>query len=146
MYAEERVDAEEEPSEERAGRVEDSRSDMREYGERWGYGSGNWDGSGSGGTLGGRANERVGGESKRKEDSPSERDRVRGACKNEWLAWGDSMELAAEGEGSSRLEVSVGFILVELGALWSRDQISLRLATDGVKERGCDTAELGEYK
>jgi hypothetical protein len=118
VYADERVDAEEEPSEERGGRVEDDRSDMREYGERWGYGSGNWEGSGSGGTLGGRANECVGNTSKRKEDSPSEADRVSDFVVNEWLALGNSKGLAAGGgEWSSRMEVSGAFIRLKLEVL-----------------------------
>jgi hypothetical protein len=117
VYADERVDAEDEPSEERAGRVEDSRSDMREYGERWGYGSGNWEGSGSDGTLGGRANERVGDISKRKEDSPSETDRTRGFCENEWLAWGDTMGFIADEERWSRTEVSGVFMIPEFRML-----------------------------
>lgn len=137
MYADERVDAQDEPSEERAGRVEDSRSDVREYGERWGYGSGNWDGSGSGGTLGGRANECVGDTSKRKKDSPSETDRARGFCRNEWLGWDDSMGLAGDGEESSRLDVAAAVIVLEF-----RVQISLPPAADGVVGRERNRVEM----
>jgi len=86
---------------------------MREYGERWGYGSGNWEGSGSGGTLGGRANECVGDTSKRKEDSPSEIDRTRGFCRNEWPAWDDTMGFVADAESWSRISVSGAFEMPE---------------------------------
>lgn len=138
MYADERVDAQDEPSEERAGRVEDSRSDMRENVGRWGYGSGNWDGSGSGGTLGGRANECVGDTSKWKKDSPSETDRVRGFCKDEWLDWDDSMRVAGDGEESSRLDVAAAIIVLEF-----RDPISLPPAADGVGGRERNRVEMG---
>lgn len=75
VYAEERVEGEDEPAEERDGRVEESLSEVRLYGKRWGYGSGKWEGS-MDGTLGGRAKDRGGEASERKEGSLSETGRA----------------------------------------------------------------------
>lgn len=70
VYADERVEGEDEPADERDGRVEDNLSDVRVYSKRWGYGSGKWEGS-MDGTFGGRAKDRGGEESEWKEVSLS---------------------------------------------------------------------------
>lgn len=69
-YAEERVEGEDEPADERDGRVEHGLSEVRVYGKRWGYGSGKWEGSIEE-TFGGRAKGRGGEESGWKEVSLS---------------------------------------------------------------------------
>lgn len=101
VYAEERVDGEDEPAEEREGRVEDNLSEVRVYGKRWGYGSGKCEGS-IDGTLGGRAKDHGGEESKRKEASLSDTDLARAERENGCTACeGDVAAEVGSGDGSS---------------------------------------------
>lgn len=111
MYAEERVDAEDEPAEERDGRVEDNLSEVREYGTRCGYGSGKCEGS-IDGTFGGRAKGSGGEESERKEDSLS--DLARTKRDNECACDGDGVAEDVSGDDSNARR-SVAIIVVKLG-------------------------------
>lgn len=85
VYAEERVDGEDELAEERDGSVEDSLSDVRAYGKRWGYGSGKCEGS-IDGTFGGRAKGLGGEGSERKEALLSDTDLARAERTSECAA------------------------------------------------------------
>lgn len=92
------MDAEDEPAEERDGRVEEGRSEVRAYGNRCGYGSGKCEGS-MDGTFGGRANDRGGEESERKEASLSDTDLARIERDNECSA--------CDGDGAAEVESGV---------------------------------------
>jgi hypothetical protein len=100
VYAEERVEGEDEPAEERDGSVEDSLSEVRVYGKRWGYGSGKCEGS-MDGTLGGRAKDHGGEESDRKKASLSDTDLARAEREKECTACdGDEVAEVASEVGS----------------------------------------------
>ena len=146
VYAEERVDAEDESAEERDGRVEDSLSEVRANGKRWGYGSGKCEGS-MNGTFGGRAKDHGGEESDRKKASLSDTDLARAEREKECTACnGDEAAEVVSGVGS-RTTRSAAIIAARSGELrWFSPTTGGVGARGWARGGGCEYGEGGSAR